>query len=544
MNFPPAPAIRSFVIGIWIIIVYDLNIGIFCRYDPLIITRRVDVMAWRQRGVTLIELILVIGLMAIMTLLSFYEKQTDLEQARARQVGGFLYQYNNAVRSALAQGLITSTTTRTGTDWLKNSTCGGTQAVGEEFLSCDFPTATIADPISFGRLSLATTVIVSGVAPNRTFTATTITSPFKLNRPSGVPEVRADLSGIASLSAAAALTSGFQSGAGALSPYTATTDSSYKSDPKTAKITMVASNSANNDVWLRTDGGNNMHASLRFDGANSADRSIFGASSIMNLAGQILLVGSGSGLTAVTGAGVVIDAAAEVLGDFRVRRSLVVDNGASVTGNLSATGSVSAQGNVTANGNAVVQGSITSGGVVQANGNVLAQSNVIAQGNVTSNGSISAAGNVTASGALVGQIFYDSNDMGYYVDPHATTNLNSMAANYIASNGRIRAAEFVELGGIANEGTGCSPNGLLARSATGGALTCDSGLWTKMGGAAPTCVNINIPGYSSNDVTTYSCPSGYTKLGWDTTGQGWRQSSTPGIIIGANDYSVIFCCKF
>lgn len=55
---------------------------------------------------------------------------------------------------------------------------------------------------------------------------------------------------------------------------------------------------------------------------------------------------------------------------------------------------------------------------------------------------------------------------------------------------------------------------------------------------------LNIPGYSSNDVTTYSCPAGYTKLGWDTTGQGWRSSSTPGLIIGQNDYATVFCAKF
>lgn len=451
-------------------------------------------MSRPSKGFTLLELILVIGLMSAMTLLSFYEKQTDLEQARARQVGAYLYQYNNAVRSALAMGIVPSTTTKLGSDWLKNSSCGGVLAVGAEFLPCTFPAATTADPISFGRLSLSTAIIVSGTAPAKKYVATTITSPFTLVSSLGVPNVRSDLAGLASLSAAAALTSGFQSGAsGGLTPYTATTDSSYKSDPKTAKITIVASNTANNDVWLRTDGGNKMHATLNFDGATDSDRMIVGASAIQNFAGQVLRIGSGSGLTQVTGAGVVIDSTAEVLGDFRVRRTLSVDNSVNVTGNITATGAIKAGTNLEANGS------------------------VIAQGNVTSNASVTAAGNVNAGGALVGQIFYDSNNMGYYVDPHATSNLNTLVANYISSNGRIRSSEFVEIGGVANEGSACSPNGLIGRKADGGILSCQSGIW-KAGGLSlgPTVLG-GETGYDVKDggVVTYDvfCPTGTVMVG-------------------------------
>lgn len=527
-------------------------------------------MGQRQRGVTLIELILVIGIMAVMTMLSFYEKQTDLEQSRARQVGGYLYQYNNAVRSALAQGFVTATSTKVGTDWLKNTTCGGTQAVGAEFLPCDFPTATIADPILFGRLSLSTAIAVTGAAPNKKFTATTMTSPFTLTSPSGVSDIRADLSGIASLSAAAALTSGYQSSVTGLSPYTATTDSSFKSDALTAKITMVASNSASNDVWLRTDGGNKMHASLGFDGTNPVDRMIVGASSIENFAGQVLRIGSGSGIAPVAGAGVVIDSSGEILGDFRVRRSLVVDNNVAVSGAITAAGTIKSNSNLEANGNAIVQGSVVAQGNVTSNASMSSAGNMTAGGalvsqifydsnnmgyyvdpHATSNintmvatGNITANGNVTAGGALLGQIFYDSNNTGYYVDPHATSNLNAMQANAVTSFGRMRAGEFLDLGGVANVGWGCAPSGLLGRDPSGKAISCVNGIWEALGGGAPTCMNINIPGYAAYDVTLYTCPAGYTKTGWDTTGENWRSSSTPGIIIGQNDYAVVFCCKF
>ena len=539
-------------------------------------------MYQRQRGVTLIELILVIGIMAVMTLLSFYEKQTDLEQSRARQVGAYLYQYNNAVRSALAQGLITTTTTKVGADWLKNSTCGGTQAVGAEFLPCEFPTATIADPILFGRLSLSTSVVVTGAAPNKKLTATTMTSPFTLTSPSGVSDVRADLSGIASLSAAAALTSGFQTGPSGLSPYTATTDSSYKSDPVTAKITMVASNNASNDVWLRTDGGNSMHATLNFDSTDANNRMIMGASRVQNLMGQVLHLGSGSALTPVTTSNVVVDSDAEIMGSFRIRNALTVDGGALVGGdlrsnaNIYAAGYVQAAANVLAENNVIAHGNVISSGSVDAGTNVTAGGAVSAGGNVnaggalvgqifydsnnmgyyvdphaTSNintmvaaGNITAGGNVTAGGAVLGQIFYDSNNTGYYVDPHATSNLNAMQANAVTSFGRMRAGEFLDLGGVANVGWGCAPSGLLGRDPSGKAISCVNGVWEALGGGAPTCMNINIPGYAAYDVTLYTCPAGYTKTGWDTTGENWRSSSTPGIIIGQNDYAVVFCCKF
>jgi prepilin-type N-terminal cleavage/methylation domain-containing protein len=475
------------------------------------IIRRAYRMSQKRHGFTLLELILVIGLMSVLTLLSFYEKQTDLEQARARQVGGYLYQYNNAVRSALAQGLIPNTTTKLGTAWLKNSTCGGVLAVGSEYLPCDFPAATTIDPIKFGRLSLSTAVIVSGTAPAKKYQATTMTSPFTLVSSFGIAKVRADLAGVASLSAAAALTSGFQVGASSgLSPYTATTDSSYKTDPLSGVITIVASNTASNDVWLRTDGGNKMHATLNFDAANPVDRMILGASSIQNFAGQVLRIGNGSGLTPVTGAGVVIDSTTEVLGDFKVRRTLSVDNGISVTGDVNATGTVRAGGNLEANGHAIVQGSVVAQGDVTSNSSMSAAGNVTAGGalvsqifydsnnmgyyvdpHATSNvntvnatGNLNAAGNVSAGGAVFGQLFYDSNNTGYYVDPHATSNLNSLYSNYIASNGRVRAGEFLELSGIATEGGGCAPNGLVGRDVKGSLLSCQWGVWQSSSAAA------------------------------------------------------------
>ncbi|WP_454869838.1 type II secretion system protein [Pseudomonas putida] len=348
-----------------------------------------------QRGVTIIELILVVGLMSAMTMLTFFEKQYDLEQAKARNIGGQLFQYNNAVRSALAKNPPTASATYSGSAWLKSSACGGMLSPGEEYLPCDFPLATVINPISFGNLALTTVVSVTGTAPDRTVTATTSTSAFSLSE-NGLMKVRSDLAGIAVLSAASAVGTGVQNIAGGVSPIAATTESRFNSDPITGVMTFVSSNTAANDIWLRTDGSNGMHSSLVFDSVDPYSRQILGASLVQNVAGQALFLGTGSGLTAVTSASVVVDSSAEVLGAFRVRNTLTVDGTASVAGKLTVASDIAA------------------------------------------GGSITTAGNLVVSGATSSQVYYDSNDSTYYVDPNGSSNLNAVAANYVSSNGANR----------------------------------------------------------------------------------------------------------
>lgn len=110
--------------------------------------------------------------------------------------------------------------------------------------------------------------------------------------------------------------------------------------------------------------------------------------------------------------------------------------------------------------------------------------------------------------------------------------------------GRVTFNDVMVLNKIAVEGTGGCTTGSLARNTVGKLLNCESGIWRAGSGGAPEFQAIKIPGYASNDVVSYPCPAGYTKIGWDTTGSGWRQSSTGGIIIGQNDYATVFCAKF
>lgn len=52
-----------------------------------------------------------------------------------------------------------------------------------------------------------------------------------------------------------------------------------------------------------------------------------------------------------------------------------------------------------------------------------------------------------------------------------------LQAGTVKSNGRMTAGEYIQVNGIAVAGASCPSNGLLGRDATGGTLSCQSGVW-------------------------------------------------------------------
>ncbi|WP_410951172.1 prepilin-type N-terminal cleavage/methylation domain-containing protein [Pseudomonas sp. S1(2024)] len=400
-----------------------------------------------QRGVTLLEMILVMALLAIATLMGLESHQAELEQAQARAVGLKLSQYNNAVRSLISKTPSLAAGQKMGSAWLKSTECGGPFTKGSEFLPCDFPAATVADPIKYGQLSINSTIDVAGTGSDKRITVTTLSAPFTVME-SNRKKVRSDLSGLAAITAASATENGYSAG------------SSYNSNPADGRITMVANNKPDNDVWLRTDGSNKMHANLQFDNADPLGRQIVGASRIQNLAGQMLYLGAASGIAAVWNSGVVVDANTEIIGDVLMRRTLNVLSNASVSG------------------------SATVGGNVAASGNVTAAANVIA------GGSVGASSNVTAGAAVMGQLFYDSNNTAFYLDPDKYSNLANLQTQSLyntgamTSLGRITANEYVDLNGIAYVGQLCPKRGLIASDANGKTLSCQDGVWKAGGGGS------------------------------------------------------------
>ena len=318
----------------------------------------------KQGGFTLLELILVLGLMAGIMVMTFAQDQLDFEHKMAKTIGLQLLTHNNAVRKWMSENVDSAPAlqVRNGTTWLKPTSCGGSTSRSEGFIPCDFPDYSSSDPVVFGNLSLETTITkTTNASGDPIITATSRISPFTLPTNSGAV-IRADLSGLAAITASAG---GFYTE----NPTPFTTDGSFKSDPVTGVITAKAGNNAATDAWLRTDGSNRMNNNLRFNSATSPTlREIQFISRLKNIAGQALFLGNSGGATNATPDKVVVDADTELMGKMLVINSKNEANAIDVT-----------------------QGSL-----ILRNGNVSAD------------------------------VFYDENNVAYYIDGENYSRLNRL----------------------------------------------------------------------------------------------------------------------
>ncbi len=99
-------------------------------------------------------------------------------------------------------------------------------------------------------------------------------------------------------------------------------------------------------------------------------------------------------------------------------------------------------------------------------------------GNSTLTGSVEVRSTLSVSGASTyGGIVQVNNAINATGNINTTADINSkrVYSGYIQSTGRITSDEYVQINGIAVSGAACSPNGLIGRSNTGGALFCQSG---------------------------------------------------------------------
>lgn len=383
-------------------------------------------MKRKQQGVTLLELILVIALMAFVTLLGFQSKQLEMDQRRAKEVGGQLFTYNNAVRNWFTNNMDPSnlTQTRVGTTWLKPNSCGGSSGRTEGYLPCSFPDATAAKPTPYGRLVLTTVLTRTYTASEGAqFRAVTTTTPFTLSSFRNPSVVRSDLAGLAALTAASG-------GMIMDTPMPATSDASFTSGIGTGIITMEASSQSELDAWLRTDGGNTMSNNLRFDESrNRLLRQIRGTSRVQAIAGEVLYLGNASGnfnnfpAAPLANERVVVDANTRIYGQLRTNGAITA-----LSGNISAqAGSVSASIDVSAGRDVTAVRDVT------ARRNVTATSNVTAGGNVQAGVNVQAGLDVRANRDLIGNRFIDRNNTAYIVDPHSTSRLETVGVRTLQS---------------------------------------------------------------------------------------------------------------
>lgn len=93
-------------------------------------------------------------------------------------------------------------------------------------------------------------------------------------------------------------------------------------------------------------------------------------------------------------------------------------------------------------------------------------------------------------------------------------------AGTIQSNGRMTTNEFVQINGVATAGWACSPNGLVGRDASGGILSCQSGVWrrnagsTVLTGLIGNAQQIPLPAGFSPNQCTWSVSNSENPHGW------------------------------
>lgn len=496
------------------------------------------------KGFTLLELLLVVGLTAAVSIVSFQEQMLRTEQDKARRLGMEIFQYNSAIQNFLAHHsgdanpkLVEGT--YTGVNWLKSSSCGGSAA--KEWLSCKFLSYS-SGKTTFGRLAF-TTVIKQD--PNAGLTARTVMSKLSLG---SNKEERADLAGLAALVA---------SGAYAVSEdgkAVTAQDSTVAFCPDTAGVSPISSvcqgdkgvivmlsrNLSAADRWLRVDHGNAMAGAIEFrtgdpspakqseiDAIDTVNRQIRNVARIYNLGSgnsnsesDNLYLGKkfgsmAKGMVTLPSDAVVIDADQEVLGKLVVAASIEARGDIGTTGNLRSDGNAMIGKNMTVAGatksigdlstnsnfsvskNATVSGSITSvGGIKGFNGLDISQDGnfggrVTAQ-NINANGELSSNTiNIVGGGRFGGDLYVprviDANDNGYYLDLNQSSRMNAIDANSIRSNGNIYSdsylsGKYILPGTITSKDSSCVgiASGSISKTASGEILSCQSGVWKGM----------------------------------------------------------------
>ncbi|TES73157.1 shufflon system plasmid conjugative transfer pilus tip adhesin PilV [Burkholderia cepacia] len=146
---------------------------------------------------------------------------------------------------------------------------------------------------------------------------------------------------------------------------------------------------------------------------------------------------------------------------------------------------------------------INSSGDVSANGNLFGANGVVTNGNVT----LSSGGtSITNPGRM-----HINAGENLYLQPWSggrTVVGGGGGSGQLEVSGRLYADEYVQVNGWAQQGAGCSPNGLIANSGNG-PLFCQSGVWTA-GGSLST-VQVDSGGWQNQAYA--GCPASYTVIG-------------------------------
>lgn len=406
----------------------------------------------RQAGFTLLELVLVIGIIALMAITELQDKTIEFEQMKAKKLGMELFRYNNAVQRIVAKNSANQAFVGVynGIDWLKADTCGGPAENDFGYLPCNFLTYS-GGTTSVGNLTFTTTITYTDAEG---MIARTVMSPYVAN---GKP--MNDLSGLAALVAAGAYVVKDQP----MAPINEDGTVIFCLDgappalnavcgTETDQIVMYARNVAPGNTWLRTDHGNLMSHTIEYGAAgatptldsdlalvDSTMRQIRNVARIYNVDAEAgsnaLILGSRLGETARTTAtflndSVIIDADQEIMGELLVLENITTngdilaqdDDGDGVGGNITAQKNISSnEGNISAEDGDVLVSDTNADGI---GGNVVAQIDIT-----------STEGDITSEDGDIYSLDTNDDDVGGNID--AQHDITSYEGDITAQDGNI-----------------------------------------------------------------------------------------------------------
>lgn len=225
--------------------------------------------------------------------------------------------------------------------------------------------------------------------------------------------------------------------------------------------------------------------------------------------------------------------------------SLVTDANITANGDVGTNGNLGALGDLTVGGNATVGGYLRASGQIQGgsisttgNGNIVAGGTGTVQGNTVRAVNTLQAGNYTLTNAGLSL----SSGPAWFYDSTVTAAWRTSAN--IESAGRIRGETVIARqevegshliltganGASVSEGGACSTYGEIRRGNTTDApvVTCISGTWRRVGTGNTTLVTSTVTANGGNADGTATCPVGSRVIGGGYVLTNWPCPSCPG----------------
>lgn len=440
----------------------------------------------RQRGFSVLELVIVLGVIGFIASLALGDSRYKAELAKARTLGLELYEVHNAARRFASVNAANprlrdsgEVIIENGLSWLKSSDLCDDGTANANYISCHQEDSTI-----FGGLTYRTEIDPT-IDPNTISIRTVIDVKGGVRGSNTVlPE---EVLGLAAITA---------SGGASANGVNIDGIRSYVSDPSMANtsslilfcsenidsaflnpncrdvdsdvvegglIVMITQSSSTSSAWLLTDGGNAMQNNFQFASENPNFREIVGVDRIYNLTGEILKLGN-SGVFFDNGSFI------PVLGD-----GLVIDTDLYAVGDMKNMGDIEVGGDILTEGNIFVDGALYSQGAIITESDIEVWGNQYVLGDSFINGGANIFGTLTAD-RIRSNTFIEAREIsahgGVYAGQlanapviRASVNLISEGDLTVAGDTVIGGSEYIE-GNSITQGTVYAGGDLIADNGT------------------------------------------------------------------------------